>query len=410
MKDFSAYNRNQLVSDIRNLQEVNRNINIANLYLNAENLSINKEILSVNKQTNSLIRLQIDLMQSGLENATKTITSKILSLSLQLKDFSNFVKQKTFNEECENLVREIIFNLKKQNEFLSKIKDKKLIALEAKTILSIIDAFDINTKCFSQIQDKEYFSEIYESLQSKYNAISEEEKNEIDAFSEGYFSTNEGLKILQGIERTKLINFPNEIKSTAKPSWDGILIIEGEILQELKNPYRDLELKGPQLKNWLTNIDDFPILLKNFFDAKKEYEIKNCEFQFYRELQEIKKRNEFYVDFLEKLHKGVNLINTYIQSNQEFAGLYPILNLTNIKETVIDYNSLLNEHETRKIAIENEIQNQYLKYRSLLTEKMNGELPKKTASKKRNKLSVTILLPIFFIILITLIGVFVVLI
>lgn len=240
--------RDYAVLDIRNLQKESFWLQKQSFGLLETNLDVNAKKLLATKRSNFLLQEIRETLQLGFSGLSQQIGYQIASLSLQLKDFSNLVNQKILNEERENFARDMIFNLKKINDSLSKKSDKKYIALEAKNLLSEIDNFKINTQSFTQIQDKEYYDSIIESLKEKYGAISEEEKEEIDNFEEVYLSSKAGLKTLEEIEKITLKNFPEKLETKEKPVWDGILLIEGDLLNELNSPYRVLELKGPQLK------------------------------------------------------------------------------------------------------------------------------------------------------------------
>ena len=389
MSDFLEMQRDFAVLDIRKLQQESLWLQQRSLGVAEAGLDIDTKKLLATKRNAFLLQEVKETLQQGFIGLSQQIDYQISYLGLQLESFSNLVIKKISNDERENFARDVIFNLKKINESLSQKKDKKFIALEAKKLLSQIDTFKINTQSFTQIQDKEYFLSTLESIQVKYNDIPDDEKKEIENFYDVYFSVKAGLKKLEEIEKIKLANFPEKIEEKEKPNWDGILLIEGELLQELKNPYRTLELRGPQLKNFISKVDELPDLFEKFFDAKQKYTIQNYEYTVYQEIKKLQEKAKLYAEFLTNLQKCINASNDYIQKNPAFAESYSRFDFDELEAKIVDYESLQTEAEKKKSQLKNEVNNQYLKYKAILSEKMNGVLPptpNNEKSKTENKI------------------------
>ena len=176
--DIAMSNRQiveQLDTSLRLQDESNRiNRFIANVTI--EN---NKELRQVNEQ--------LDKIGHGLEaireSTEKTVSAIESQTELHRKHYQGLEKQ--------NVLREILYNMKKFMGKLTSDSDEMSKAYGARKLLVLINEGDFGTKDLTEIKDKEYFDEVYETCEKTWQELSLGKKQELEDLEKLYYLTKE---------------------------------------------------------------------------------------------------------------------------------------------------------------------------------------------------------------------------
>lgn len=291
------------------------------------NLDIDRNAREQRKQLDRLSKIHSQI-EEGIEE--------------QLQELTNLVAQKADVEVRENLARELIFHINKTVESLNKYQDRYFVANEAQTLLSLIQKYSLNTRTFSQIQDKEYFTNVLESLKEAAASISASEQREITEFIKCYA---DAYKIIEDCKSIgKIINVPADFCCGTKPEQPTILSNE-RIVGLFKEPEK---LKREENINSLKKLK---IELPSFCTAKKEYEIAYETWRFKNSVIENQKNTE---ELSSRLSEYKKPIESFLSAHPVFLTSYPATNFTEIFNTT-DFNKLKQELENHISNIENQI-------------------------------------------------------
>ena len=344
------------------------------LDIQQRNLDISKLNLFVNYQ-----------MGNRLNALTEKIDSNISDLNFKLQKLSDCIERKEAKEEYEDFAREIIFNFNNADEYLSTKSDRLFIALEAKKLLLLLDSNNINTQAFTQIQDKEYFSKVRANLLKKFNSITNEEKEEIDNFSQMYFYTLNLIGDLNSSENIKIENFPDDFVFIGMPEKPMLLAVEDELNEEIKSPYMQLGLATPNLRRYISEGDELPTIFEDFYQSKKNYEMQCEEYNFSERIRDLKARESKYLETLSNALFCQEVINDYLHSHSEFLEIYPTIQFSHPSTEILNYEELLAEHKSAMQRVKENLAAYYANYKVILDKKMSGELFQENEKLKKKK-------------------------
>jgi hypothetical protein len=333
-------------------------------------------------QSNLKINLQNNTIMKKLLIENLKTNDKLSNINNEIMSLKSIIENKELREEREHIAKEIIYNLKLENKLINKSNDKLFIYFATTLLLKIIEENKLSTKDFTQIEDKEYFTELKEQLEFQENIL-DIEKKEIEGFIETYYLLNQLKDEINSdkyfVTKEMFEYNDNEISVPLKPE---ILDIEDELIESINSNLLWIMSYYRKLLKYTDKFEELPSIYKIYFEAKKKYELENIAYENYVNFKkQVELENEYLKNrnLIEELEK---IVNRFLFLHKDFETYFNKISVV-FKEKIFIKLNLSTVIENKQLKKMEELQLEYLKLNDILEKKILEK--KKNESKENSK-------------------------
>ncbi len=131
-----------------------------------------------------------------------------------IKDQTEIHKKHYDKLEREKVLKEILYNMKKYQDYCESMGDQLQLGFGGKILLNLVKNYNFETKDLADIKDKEYYDKIISNAEKSWKSLNKESREEFENFENVYYTYKELYKI--NIHETVTRLFPIDIKKEDK--------------------------------------------------------------------------------------------------------------------------------------------------------------------------------------------------